>query len=443
MGTSGAKAALVGPTGTLEKAFAPYATHTGLGGVVEQDPHEWLRALSECLASLSAHSYGAIALTGQMQDLVRYTGGALDGNAWLYSDTRAQREAALIHEALPAWEALTGNEQSSTSNAAMIFAGGSTQGSEFLFSPSGVILRKLGLGNHVDPTTASTTGLHGAGGWLEEVCEVIGVRTEQLPQISEGLIGRTRANNLGFAVGVPVYLAAGDAGSTTAGIIGRRPGADYLYLGSTGWHARVMSGATSAPGAVHRLAFGEHTLRIAALLSAASAGDWARSMFLGGMSAEQADAQLTERGYSGLTAIPSINGERFPVRSDSLGAGIVGMRASTKPIDCYRAMLESVALSLSLSCDPTEHGDLAVVGGGANSTPWMRIIADVIGRRVLLFDDADAALHGAAHFADEELAPLSRFPTRVIEPDAQAHASYEGAADKQLRAMEFLAGQNT
>ncbi|WP_018296093.1 FGGY-family carbohydrate kinase [Corynebacterium lubricantis] len=438
LGTSGAKAALISPEGTSSCTTA-YPTHVGTGGVVEQDPRDWLRAVATSVAGLGSADYDAVALTGQMQDLVRYSGGHLAGDAWLYSDTRSQPEAEQIHRDFPDWDQLTGNEQGATSNAAMLMRAGVSRDDEFLFSPSGVVLKELGLGNHVDPTTASTTGLAGNGDWLDPVLERVGVRRSQLPTISQGLIGQVGANELDLKEGVPVYLAPGDAGATTAGIVGTSPGADYLYLGTTGWHARVLERPQNTPGTVHRLTFGSHSLQIAALLAAASASDWARNLYLGGTSPEAADAQLTSRGYSGLTAIPSINGERFPVRSDTLGAGIVDKRATTTPIECYQAILESVVLSLSLACDPADRGDIAVVGGGSRSTPWMRMVADILGRPAVLFDDSDAALHGAALYADSELRPLSHTPTRRIAPDPRAHDSYAGAAHKQLRLMEFLA----
>ncbi|MHA2789533.1 FGGY-family carbohydrate kinase [Corynebacterium sp. S7] len=438
LGTSGAKAALIGPDGATSSCTTAYPTHTGQAGEVEQDPRDWLRAVRASVEGLSGN-YDAIAVTGQMQDLIRYTHGHLAGPAWLYSDSRSQHEAKQLNRELPDWEELTGNEQTATSNAAMLLRAGVSRDDEFLFSPSAALIKELGLGSFVDPTTASTTGLSNGSQWLDPVLERVGVSRPQLPTIAQGFIGTTQANDLGLRSGVPVYLAPGDAGATTAGIVGREPGADYLYLGTTGWHARVMDRPSQALGTVHRLAFGEHTLQIAALLAAASAGDWARNLYLGGISPAEADKLLTTRGYSGLTAIPSIHGERFPVRSEKLGAGVVDKRATTTAIECYKAVLESVILALSLACDPAERGPLAVVGGGSRSTPWMRMVADILGRRVVLFDDSDAALHGAALYADPDLRPLAHTPTRTINPDAGAHESYAGAAERQLRLMKFLA----
>ncbi|MGP4978329.1 FGGY family carbohydrate kinase [Brachybacterium tyrofermentans] len=214
------------------------------------------------------------------------------------------------------------------------------------------------------------------------------------------------------------------------------------------------------------------TLRISALLAAGAAAEWARGALLAGITAEEADDLLERRevehgrGPTGLLALPSIHGERYPVREPDLRAAIIGMGPSTEAIDMYAAVLEGVAHALAHAAvesaagvtgpvvgaalasprepaspgEPASLGDtalpgepafaprpLAVAGGGAGSDPWMRILADVMGRPVRVVEEADAALLGCALAAADALQlehtirPLAdRDSGRTMEPDPSA-----------------------
>ena len=298
---------------------------------------------------------------------------------------------------------------------------------------------------------------------------------------------------LGVPDGLPVVLAPGDAGATTSGIVGLAPGDAYVYLGTSVWLASVLPGSGTSPtgaqdaggepdgdepdgdepdgvesagegsagedpagegsagdepaGVSHHLALGTSSataeppiLRISALLSAGAAADWARQAVLDGADPARAD-QLLEareqergRGPSGLLALPSIVGERFPVRDASLRGAVVGIDAGTRGIDLYAALLEGVAHGLAHGLE--SEGDssprpLPVTGGGASSAPWLRILADVTGRPVRTVDGTDAALLGCALVAaealglDHALVPLgARQEAATIVPDPSAAAQH-------------------
>src|SRR5699024_9444566 len=103
------------------------------------------------------------------------------------------------------------------------------------------------------------------------------------------------------------------------------------------------------------------------------------------------------RSPTGLLVLPSLGGERYPVRDDRLRGAVLGIDASTGPIDLYAATLEGVALALSHALDADDTGRvLPVIGGGAASLSWRRILADVTGRPVLAVDGSDATVLGAA-----------------------------------------------
>lgn len=405
------------------------------------------------------------------------------------------------------WNALTGTVQDATSCAAMFRRlvrtdpglSGRTRG--VVFGPAGYLASALGCGRWCDPTTAAATGLLEArtGAFSGAIARAAGLDEQLLPALTTAtgqIVGRTdpaAQDLLGVPSGVPIVLAPGDAGATTLGIVGLEVGDDYAYLGTSGWLAAVTprrgtdgsaadqrgaggsavdqrgadgsaadqrgaagSAATAEQAGVsHHLALAAGTdrvLRISALLAAGAAADWARAALLGGAGPAEADARLEERearegrGPTGLLALPSIHGERYPVRDGDLRAAIVGMGPSTRDIDMYAAVLEGVAHALaSAGSAPSRAGrgtgersrPLAVAGGGAASAPWLRMLADVTGREVRAVDGADAALIGCALAAAEALEqghsilPLAlRSGGRSVAPDpsaARSHAALRAA----------------
>ena len=428
----------------------------------------------------------ALVLTGQMQDLVPVPRSGAASIAILYSDTRAGVEAEELRAALAAdgvsWDALTGNLQDATSCAAMhlrLLRAAPEQLADLqgvVFGPAGYLVARMGLGLWCDPTTAATTGLLEARtrDWSSAVARAAGLDPALLPALTGAagqIVGHAGAEAtalLGVPDGLPVVLAPGDAGATTCGIVGLAPGDAYVYLGTSGWLASVLPGAgvlptgapdaTEAPageesagedpaGVSHHLALGASSataeppiLRISALLSAGAAADWARQAVLDGADPARADELLEAReqergrGPSGLLALPSIVGERFPVRDASLRGAVVGIDAGTRGIDLYAALLEGVAHGLAHGLE--SEGDssprpLPVTGGGASSAPWLRILADVTGRPVRTVDGTDAALLGCALVAaealglDHALVPLgARQEAATIVPDPSAAAQH-------------------
>src|SRR5699024_11391153 len=133
------------------------------------------------------------------------------------------------------------------------------------------------------------------------------------------------------------------------GLPGAAPGQDSASRGTGGWIASIRPAAAGTPpgGASHRLALGPDTsLHISALLAAGAAAAWARDAYLGGIDAASADRLLADcehadgRGPTGLLCLPSLGGERFPVRDDALRGAVLGIDATTGPVDLYAGMLE-------------------------------------------------------------------------------------------------------
>ncbi|KAB1552528.1 hypothetical protein F7233_01935 [Corynebacterium sp. 321] len=199
-GTTSLKAALFHPSNptaplrTLEAAYPTSGT--------TQCAEDWWAGWRRIMSSISPDAKPSIiSLTGQMQDLVcTDAAGRAVAPATLYTDTSATREARVLHERLPDWERITGNEQGANSPAAMWMKGVPAGTQRVLFGPAGYIAARLGLGFHVDCTTASTTGLMDftTRSWSTRVARAAGMPMEVLPEISDGVIGSVGVNDLGM-----------------------------------------------------------------------------------------------------------------------------------------------------------------------------------------------------------------------------------------------------
>lgn len=476
LGTTSAKAALIDLEGrTIASASSGYPTHHTPDGGTEQDPADWVRAARTAIARTlpPGAEVAALCLTGQMQDLVLEGEHGAERPAVLYTDLRAAAEADEIRAVLARdgedWDTLTGNRQDASSCAAMFRrlaraspdAAARTRG--LTFGPAGHLASVLGAGMHCDLTTAAATGLLDARTrhWSPEVAHVAGIDEALLPLLTSELgeiVGRTgvsAAALIGLPAGIPIVLAPGDAGAAALGITGVETGQDHASLGTSGWIASIRPAQQSVTvdGASHRLALGGNAaLHISAILAAGAAAAWARDAYLAGADAASGDQRLEaregERGRAptGLLVLPSLGGERFPVRDDSLRGAVLGIDASTTPADLYAGTLEGVALALSHALDPAAAGRvLPVVGGGAASAPWRRILADVTGRPVLRADGTDATLLGAALAGaraldlDHRIAPLAAQGGEVTEPDPSAARAFAELRPAHRRLYEIAA----
>ena len=476
LGTTSAKAALIDLEGrTLASAGAQYPTQLTPDGGAEQDPSDWVRAARTAIAHTfrPGTKVAALCLTGQMQDLILEGEHSAIHPAVLYSDLRATAEADEIRAALTAdgedWDTLTGNLQDASSCAAM-FRRLARTGPDAIadahgltFGPAGHLAHALGAGLHCDLTTASATGLLDARtrDWSPAVALAAGIDLALLPRLTSQLgeiVGHTDEHAhalLGLPAGIPIVLAPGDAGSAALGITGPMPHQDHASLGTSGWIAGIRPAQqhSEAAGASHRLALADNAeLHISALLAAGAAAARARDAYLCGMDAASADRLLEdreerrERGPTGLLILPSLGGGRFPVRDDTLRGAVLGIEASTTPADLYAGTLEGVAFALSHALDPADAGRvMPLIGGGADSAPWRRILADVTGRPVVRTDGTDATLLGAALAGamalglEHGITPLAAQGGEVTEPDPSAAVAYAELRPTHRRLYDTVA----
>ncbi len=107
-------------------------------------------------------------------------------------------------------------------------------------------------------------------------------------------------------------------------------------------------------------------------------------------------------GADGLVMLPFFAGERFPIR-DSLARGaLFGLTYSHNKTHVTRTILESVIYTLRWIMETLEEHGIRirkVGGGGARSSIWRQIQADILGKPVLYPKVEEASALGAAMLA--------------------------------------------
>ncbi len=130
-------------------------------------------------------------------------------------------------------------------------------------------------------------------------------------------------------------------------------------------------------------------------------------------------------------------GERAPYFDPYLRASFVGATMSHRKAHFYRAVLEGIAYSLFdamqvLSEVGLPFKDLRIIGGGAKSPLWRRIVADVMGMPVMVPKAGDSSFR-AALLAGVGIGLFPDVRTAVercvqfeesITPDRENHETY-------------------
>ena len=142
-------------------------------------------------------------------------------------------------------------------------------------------------------------------------------------------------------------------------------------------------------------------------------------------------------GSRGLIYLPYLAGERSPFSDPQARGAFIGLSTTSTQAHMARAVMEGVALAYRSLCEAlnlASGGPLYLVGGGAKSSIWSQILADVLGCEVqVVAAPGDAAARGAAILAGVSLgwwphyAPGPEFypVAQVFKPDERHRPLYD------------------
>ncbi|MEA3510915.1 MAG: FGGY-family carbohydrate kinase [Actinomycetota bacterium] len=473
LGTSGPKTALVSNAGEVVGCSTASVDLILLeDGGAEQSPDAWWRAITAAvrrtIAASSEVQIAAVSVTSQWSGTVPIdAAGDAIGNAIIWMDSRGARYL----EGLTApgriniqgfdprrarrWVALTGgapsgagkdpiahilflrNERPDVYNAAATF-----------LEPKDYINLRL-TGRSV--ASYDSIALH----WLTDNRDPYAVdydktlvayadlERDQFPDLCPapeviGGLTPSAAEELTLPAGTPVIAGTPDVHSAGIGAGTVRDYAAHLYIGTSSWlschvpykKTDLLHSIASLPAAVpgRWLVANEQE-------TAGKAIDWLASIL---HPDRDIDATVYEElntvaasvapGSGGVVFTPWLYGERTPVEDANLRAGFFNQSLDTGRPEMIRSVFEGVACNTRWLLETVERftkrrlDPIAMVGGGAQSSLWAQIHADVLDRTIIRREDPIwVNVRGAGMLAHAALGHVEWNEIDAMIPTAATH----------------------
>ena len=382
----------------------------------EQDPEAWWDALHAAVAAASPQTpdVAAVAVAGQQHGLV-----TLDDEwnvvrpAKLWNDTESAPDARWLIEQLQgeaAWAGACGSVPVAAFTIAKLSWLHRSEPEHWkrlarVCLPHDWLTWKLARELVTDRGDASGTGYFSAarGEYRLDLLAIVDDAVDWSTRLPRVLGPAEPAGTTRAFGGTETVVAPGTGDNMAAALaLGLSAGGVAISLGTSGTVYTVSDTPTADPtGAV--AGFADATGRFLPLvctLNATKVTD-AVARWLD-VDARQLDALALQArpGAGGVVVVPYFDGERTPNRPDATG-GVRGLRTSTTRVDLARAAIEGVACGLLDGLDALAgagvraDGDIVLVGGGARSKAYQRVVADLSGRAVVVPDAAEHVAAGA------------------------------------------------
>lgn len=432
LSTTGAKALLIEGDGrVVSSATNPLSLSTPRPLWSEQDPIEWWTATANSIkealatANASAEDVAAIGLTGQMHGLVLLDDrGEVLRPAILWNDQRCGAECDEIRACISREELvqITGNDALTGFTAPKILWVEKHEPEVYrrtrhILLPKDYIRYKLTATLAMDKADGSGTMLFDLRerNWSSVILKTLNISEEWLPPTFEGHettgeVTREVADSTGLRAGTPVVAGGGDQAAGAVGVGVVRPGSMAVTLGTSG----VVLAATESPlvepagrlhAFCHAVAGRWHLMGV--MLSAAGSLQWYHDNFAHERSFAEivGEASQVPAGSEGLIFLPYLSGERTP-HPDPLARGAwIGLTARHGQPHLARSILEGVAFGIKdIFCLMRDAGlasidQIRIAGGGAKSSLWRQILADILGVELVTVNTTEGAAYGAALLA--------------------------------------------
>ena len=474
LGTSSVKATLVDvEKGVLASLDRSYPLDTDGTGKAEQDADDWWRAFCDAtqalLADTEPEKIAAVCVSGQMMVCLPTERGLPLRPAMIWADKRAEKQSAKLESCLPEGTHYRLVGMRPTANYSlpkwMRFREEEPALYErtdcFLGAKDYIDYRLTGVIATDEEEAAFTQAVElKSGNWSRELLQAAEISMEKLPSILKcgtilGEVTDTASKECGLKAGTIVVLGTGDGGAATLGSGTFRTGDSYISLGTSSWVCTVTNRSDLDPGmSVSKIRYLGGFRDSGTMQSGGYSLSWLRQTL--GLPYERINEMALgiEPGAGGLLFLPNLMGERAPFWDPELRGSFVGLDSSMNAAHLCRAVPEGVAMQLDfihriiLRANPGLRVEkMRLVGGGANSQLWRKVLADVIGLPVVTTDMSfHAGALGIAVIAGKACGLLDGYDdvlryhrkTLVTEPDAAEHRKYEELREIFLEARSCL-----
>jgi len=513
VGTTGAKTCIyrIGDSSIepLASATAEYGLDFLPGGGAEQEPEDWWKALVSgsrttlAQAGIPAAEVRGVAFCSQMQGLVLVDAeGRPVRKAMSYLDYRASDERDRL---LGAGFRIAGLRARHLLPSLLVAGGVSASAkdpvwkyrwvrrnepelfervSKWLDVKDWLVLRATGRAC-MTKDSAHVTFLYdtrpGRTGWSPLLCRLFDVELGHLPDVIDatdkaGGLLPAAADDLGLAVGTPVFGGGGDLSLIALGAGTAKPTETHLYMGTSGWVSTVTDRRLVDTSAFIASILAPRKGRynyISEMETAGKCMEWFRDhlaldeigVYLDGTKgAEDPKSRVgslydllsrtiakVEPGSGGTLFAPWLHGSRSPFEDSSARGIFFNICVGTGKAALLRSVVEGLAFQFRWQLEALRRkaeakGPLRFVGGGARSPEIAAVFADVLGEPVQTTErpqDAGAlgaAIVAAAGLGLADLDDVGRFarPRECHEPRVEYRSLY----DRQFAVFKELYRRN-
>ena len=476
IGSQSLKVVLISAEGkTCGEAAASYPIEYSHPTWAQQSPAAWMDALAQSIRSLLAHTdvrpdqIIALGLDAQVDGVV-----AIDQkgeplySAIIWMDRRAVSECEIVGRKISQQDIfqITGLNLDATHVAPKIRWLADHEPRLFkkttsLLLPGSYVAFALTGELGVDYSNASSTMLMDvrSRSWSQPMCDVFEIPMEMLPPIYSathvlGTLKFVAAEHLGLTTSTKVILGSGDEHAACLGAGVTKPG---LVCDIAGTAEPVCASSQSAvfdeSGLVETHCHADPNLWLMENPGFVSGANyrWFRDQFsvheMTRASQENIEAyQWLDReaasipaGSEGLIMLPCLMGAMAPTWNAAARGTFMGFTLAHRHAHFSRAILEASAYAIRDITDQMLRmglplREIRAVGGGARSSLWRQIKADVTGLPVSIMDTTETTALGAGILAltgsglIDSLEEAVNLTTHVIEtrdPDPKTRNLYE------------------
>jgi xylulokinase len=461
IGTSAVKAVLVDGQDVIAQSVASLSISRPQRLWSEQDPEDWWLATCDAIARLKqSHrqqlaDVAGIGLSGQMHGATLLDkNNAILRPAILWNDGRSEPQCQQLHQRLPELTRITGNLAMPGFTAPKLMWVAQHEPEIFdriakVLLPKDYVRFRM-TGEFVSDRSDSAGTLWmdvEKREWSVDMLEATGLTNEQMPRLVEGNqisaeLNTDIAEMLGLPVNTPVAGGGGDNACGAVGIGAVEPGRAFLSLGTSG--VFFVSNAKYLPNpdqAVHAFchAVPKTWHQMSVILSASSSLSWVtRLTGTGDEAVLLEEIEATDSGPAEEIFLPYLSGERTPHNNPHASGVFFGMSHDSDRPRLGRAVLDGVAFAFAdgqqaLINSGANIDRVSVIGGGARSLFWGRILASVLNRPLNFHSGAEhGPAFGAARLArlavtGESIESVCSTPpvAHVVEPDQDLVNRYE------------------
>lgn len=477
IGTSGTKTALFDEDGnTIKTATFGYDLYQPHTGWAEQNPEDWWNACASGIktvieeSGVAASDIKGVGLSGQMHGLVLLDKeNKVIRNSIIWCDQRTEKECDYLTEKIGRERLIriTGNPAMTGFTLSKLLWVRNNEPENYkrvhkVLLPKDYI--RFRLTNVFATEVSDASGMQmldiNSRNWSDELLNDLDIDKNLLADVYESVVVSGHVSNEAAEVtkleeGTPVVGGAGDqaAGAIGNGIV--REGVISTVIGTSG----VVFASSDKPrfdakGRVHTLCHAVpgkwHVMGVTQ--GAGLSLNWFKKTFCGKEIEESKnggknvydilteEASVSQPGSNGLIYLPYLMGERTPHLDPNVKGAFLGITLNNNHNDFIRSILEGVSFSLKNCLDiirdmNVKIDDIRISGGGAESTVWRQILADIFQYKLTTIKASEGPALGVAILAgvgagiypsvEEACDRIIKGSSNVINPNGDLKETYK------------------